>query len=170
MNSMYERIESLCTDRGVNITQMCREAGITRGNLSELKMGRTATLSSKTLLKISAYFDVPMEYLLGTSPQSISADNQSVVLSNTVGDNSVNTPPAAPKLEDLLAEDELEMLRIYRKLSFRQKHNLMNELYRLEDQLISQPTDSLNQRIENAESRAQAPSSRGKQVRNGQER
>lgn len=66
MNEMYMRIESLCKDRGINITQMCRDAEIPRGNLTDLKKGRTAALSTKTLVKISEYFGVSVEYLLGT--------------------------------------------------------------------------------------------------------
>lgn len=65
MNEMYMRIADLCKGRGVNITQMCKAAGVPRGNLTELKMGRTAALSTKTLAKISMYFGVPMDYLLG---------------------------------------------------------------------------------------------------------
>lgn len=65
MNEMYNRIEKLCKERGINITQMCREADIPRGNLTDLKMGRTAALSTKSLGKISSYFSVSMDYLLG---------------------------------------------------------------------------------------------------------
>lgn len=163
LNTMYERIEALCANRGVNITQMCREAGVPRGNLSELKMGRSSTLSSKTLSKLSAYFGVSMDYLLGTAEYSISADHNSVVLSGTIGDNHVNTPPAKqPK--DLLAEDELEMLRIFRKLTFRQKHNLLNEMYRLEESLTSHPNNvhaPLDQTIGKAATKKQTKASSG---------
>ncbi len=65
LNEMYNRIERLCKERGINITQMCREADIPRGNLTDLKMGRTAALSTKSLGKISSYFAVSMDYLLG---------------------------------------------------------------------------------------------------------
>ena len=65
MNEMYSRIEALCKERKINMTQMCRETQIPRGNLTDLKMGRTAELSTKTLGKIAIYFDVSMEYLLG---------------------------------------------------------------------------------------------------------
>lgn len=65
MSIMYERIESLCKSNGINITQMCREVGIPRGNLTELKMGRTMNLSSKNAQKIANYFGVSVGYLLG---------------------------------------------------------------------------------------------------------
>ena len=65
MNEMYNRIEDLCKSQGINMTQMCKEAGIPRGNLTDLKNGRTAILSTKNLGKISNYFQVSMDYLLG---------------------------------------------------------------------------------------------------------
>ena len=65
MENMYSIIEELCSTKGVNITQMCQEAAIPRANLTELKKGRTQTLSSKTLQKLSAYFDVPIEHFFG---------------------------------------------------------------------------------------------------------
>lgn len=74
MSDMYKRIESLCKERGVNITQMCKDASVPRGNLTELKMGRTISLSTKTLDKISAYFGVPMEILLGKEDIKKTAD------------------------------------------------------------------------------------------------
>ena len=61
---MYTRIESLCEKRGITITQMCRDAQIPRGNLSDLKYGRTKELSTKSLAKISAYFGCDLNYLL----------------------------------------------------------------------------------------------------------
>lgn len=65
LNDLYNRIETLCKSKGINVTTMCREADVVRGNLSDLKMGRTSALSAKNLSKISAYFGVTMEYLLG---------------------------------------------------------------------------------------------------------
>lgn len=65
LNEMYNRIEDLCKNQGINMTQMCKEAGIPRGNLTDLKNGRTAILSTKNLGKISNYFQVSMDYLLG---------------------------------------------------------------------------------------------------------
>jgi len=65
MNEMYSLIDRLCEAHGINMTKMCKEAGIPRGNLTDLKMGRTAALATKSLAKISAYFDVSIDYLLG---------------------------------------------------------------------------------------------------------
>lgn len=65
MSDMYERIENLCKERHVNMTAMCREAGVPRSNLSDLKYGRTTALATVNLDRIAKFFDVPMDYLLG---------------------------------------------------------------------------------------------------------
>lgn len=65
MSEMYNIIEELCLQKGVNITQMCQEAGIPRATLTELKKGRTQTLGPKNLEKLATYFEVTMEYFLG---------------------------------------------------------------------------------------------------------
>ena len=69
LNEMYNRIESLCKDKGISVTQMCREADIKRANLTELKMGRTVSLSAKTLDKISEYFGVSADFIMGREEQ-----------------------------------------------------------------------------------------------------
>lgn len=65
MSELYNLIESLCKEKGINITAMCKAAKISRAPLTELKMGRSKTLSSATLSKIAAYFGVSVDYLLG---------------------------------------------------------------------------------------------------------
>lgn len=64
MNDIYMRIENLCRNREVDITTMCKEAGVSRAIMSEFKMGRTKKLSTDTLEKLSNYFSVPIDYLL----------------------------------------------------------------------------------------------------------
>lgn len=70
MGNIHTQIVELCKSRGINITQMCREAGIPRATLTELKMGRTASLSTKNMNKLAAYFEVPVDRLLNNSDES----------------------------------------------------------------------------------------------------
>lgn len=65
MSKIYERIENLCKNKGINVTLMCREADIPRSALTDLKMGRTKELSTKTVAKIASYFSISMEEILG---------------------------------------------------------------------------------------------------------
>lgn len=69
MDILYDKIELLCNKKGINITTMCRDAGISRAPLSDLKAGRSKTLSSTTLSKIASYFGVSVDYLLGNTEQ-----------------------------------------------------------------------------------------------------
>lgn len=65
MSEMYDIIEKLCAEHGVNITKMCREINIPRSVFSELKAGRTKTLSGKYITSVAEYFGVTTDYLLG---------------------------------------------------------------------------------------------------------
>lgn len=65
MSTMYERIDSLCKERGTNVTAMCKELGIARSSLSELNSGRSKTLSAEKTAKIAAFLGVTVDYLLG---------------------------------------------------------------------------------------------------------
>lgn len=65
MAELYERIEKMCKDRGVSITEMCKQSGASRGSLTDLKMGRSAGLSLETLEKLMKYFDVSLPELMG---------------------------------------------------------------------------------------------------------
>ena len=65
MSKIYETIVRLCAEKGVNITELCRQSGASRGSLTDLKMGRKQSLSAETLSKIATYFGVSVDYLLG---------------------------------------------------------------------------------------------------------
>jgi len=69
MSDIYNRIYGLCQGKGISIGKMCNELGISRGNLTELKMGRIKTLKAENLKKISGYFGVSVDYLLGTETE-----------------------------------------------------------------------------------------------------
>ena len=65
MCDLYLKIENLCKAKGVNITEMSRESGVSRGTLTDLKMGRKKCLSYISLQKIADYFNVSVETLTG---------------------------------------------------------------------------------------------------------
>lgn len=65
MFDTYKIIENLCDDKGITVTQMCRDTEIPRANLSEFKAGRKKTLGAPILSKIADYFGVTVDYLLG---------------------------------------------------------------------------------------------------------
>lgn len=67
MSKLYETIVRLCAEKGVNITELSRQSGASRGSLTDLKMGRKQSLSAETLTKIATYFGVSVDYLLGSA-------------------------------------------------------------------------------------------------------
>lgn len=64
MSDLYNRIVALCERENINISQMCSGAGITRGTMTDFKMGRTKTLSTASIAKIAHFFNVSTDYLL----------------------------------------------------------------------------------------------------------
>nr|DAM22462.1 MAG TPA: Cro/C1-type HTH DNA-binding domain protein [Caudoviricetes sp.] len=64
MANLYENIEKLCKQRGVNVTTMCKESGASRGSLTDLKNGRKQTLKYETLEKIASYFGTSVDTLV----------------------------------------------------------------------------------------------------------
>ncbi len=65
MSDLYNRIETLCKERNVSLTAVCKEAGVSRASLSDLKAGRKQGLSAETLSRLAAWFGVSVDHLLG---------------------------------------------------------------------------------------------------------
>ena len=68
MEYLYDRIEALCASRKVNITQMCKDAGVPRSALSDFKAGRIKSISADKLAKIADYFKISADFLLDRPP------------------------------------------------------------------------------------------------------
>ena len=62
MLKMHNKIQFLCDQKGIKVAQLCKEAGIPKSTISDLKNGRTKTLSTQTLKKIANYFNVSLDY------------------------------------------------------------------------------------------------------------
>lgn len=65
MGNLYESIQILCKEKGVRPGRMCDELGISRGLMSDLKMGRKKTVNAQTAQKIASYLGVTVARLLG---------------------------------------------------------------------------------------------------------
>lgn len=74
MDSLYDRILALCTRDGIRPGHLCDEIGISRGLITDLKMGRKKSVSAETAQKIAAFFGVSVGYLLGQEEASSTAD------------------------------------------------------------------------------------------------
>lgn len=100
MSDLYNRIEALCAQRGINITEMCRSAGASRGSLTDLKKGRTNSLNAATLSKLSAYFEISVDALLGSVPEQKKEPVQMDRLKNTGYEKL--TPENRQMIDDLI--------------------------------------------------------------------
>lgn len=77
MGNLYETIIALCNEKGIKGGKMCTDTGISKGLLTDLKMGRRSGVSATTAQKIASYFGVSVGYLLGEEKKetAIQADN-----------------------------------------------------------------------------------------------
>lgn len=73
MPILYDRIQQLCAEEGTSVTALCKQLQISRSALSELKSGRSKTLSAACTAAIAKHFNVSLDYLLGGTEQRQSA-------------------------------------------------------------------------------------------------
>ena len=65
MVTLYERLCSLCEEKGIKGGRMCTELGFSKSLMTDLKSGRKKGVSATTAQKIASYFNVSVGYLLG---------------------------------------------------------------------------------------------------------
>ena len=65
MDNLYASIEALCNQRGIRPGRLCNDLGLSRGLITDLKMGRKKSVSAETAQKIAAYFGISVGQLLG---------------------------------------------------------------------------------------------------------
>ena len=76
MNRLYDVIQQLCQSKGIRPGRLCDELGLSRGLMTDLKMGRKKSLSAETAQKIAGYFHVSVGYLLGQEGSDRVQDRQ----------------------------------------------------------------------------------------------
>jgi len=143
MNELYDRIDQICKARGTNATALCKEAGVSRATLSELKAGRTKTLSIETAQKLADTLQVSLNFLLGKfdNDEPISF----VISTSELQDHIFNKKTPTSVFEDGLDEQDRQLMELMKKLSADQKQFLLAQLLILTGQenrlLKSMPTD-----------------------------
>lgn len=80
MCTLYERIISLCKERGITGGKMCTDMHMSKSTLTDLKMGRQTGLSATKAQKIANYLGVSVGYLLGEeeTTKEVETVNESV--------------------------------------------------------------------------------------------
>ncbi len=69
MDNLYESIERLCALKGIRPGRLCNDLGISRGLITDLKMGRKKSVNAETAQKIATYFGVSVGQLLGQTEE-----------------------------------------------------------------------------------------------------
>lgn len=75
MGNLYKTINTLCENKGIKGAKMCNDVGISKGLLTDLKMGRRTGVSAVTAQKIASYFNVSVGYLLGEEDEKKPTDD-----------------------------------------------------------------------------------------------
>ena len=65
MSNLYNRLQELCEEKGVSGYRMGKDVGIQPSIMTDLKMGRRASMKVETAQKVADYFGVTVGYLLG---------------------------------------------------------------------------------------------------------
>ena len=112
MSEMFNKIQSLCDDNGMTITDLCRKCNFNRSSLTDLKYGRQKSLSASALSKIAALFGVTVGYFLD--------DSDSTGLSNIT-------------MEELSVQ-ELTLLDLFREMSIIDQAKLIAFAAKLEEE------------------------------------
>lgn len=110
MSNLYENIKELCDEKGVKPGKMCTEASVSKGLITDLKMGRKKTVHVDTAQKIADYFGVTVDRVLGAEKKT-----------------------AAPK-DDGLSPMESQLMEYVRALTDDQKKMLLAQLQALKNQ------------------------------------
>ena len=80
MANLYESILSLCERDGIRPGRLCDELGISRGLMTDLKMGRKKGVNAETAQKIASFFGVSVGYLLGIDGSDAVSDSNTINL------------------------------------------------------------------------------------------
>lgn len=79
MLNLYNQIESLCKSRNIKMADLARLTDLSKNNFSDLKHGRKETLSIDKLIKISDYFEISLDELVGRKKEAPSPERDEAV-------------------------------------------------------------------------------------------
>jgi transcriptional regulator with XRE-family HTH domain len=108
LGSLYETIIALCNEKGIKGGKMCTDTGISKGLLTDLKMGRRSGVSAATAQKIASYFGVSVGYLLGEEQKKETATENG----NGLSESKQQLLALAESCSEEDAEKLLQMMQI----------------------------------------------------------
>lgn len=117
MGSLYERIQSLCESKGIRPGRLCDDLQLSRGLITDLKMGRKKSLNAQTAQKIATYFGVSVGYLLGQEDSS------------------------APQSQDILDEIDVAFYGDFKELNEQEKETIRDMVRLMRRRRTEEPRD-----------------------------
>ena len=108
MGTLYETIIALCNERGIKGGKMCTDIGMSKGILTDLKMGRQSGISTANAQKIASYFGVSVGYLLGEETKKETATQTD----NGLSESKQQLLALAQQCSEEDAEKLLQMMQI----------------------------------------------------------
>ena len=108
MGTLYENIIRLCEERGIKGGRMCTDIGMSKGILTDLKMGRQSGISAANAQKIASYFGVSVGYLLGEEENKKAAAENG----NDLSESKKQLLALAESCSEEEAEKLLQMMQI----------------------------------------------------------
>ena len=135
----YERLKLLCEEKGIKLTNLIQELGMSSGNMNKWKNG--VIPKGNTLSKLADYFNVSVDYLIGKTDEQMNTHhsnniNSSFVQSNgsvTLGSVSVGSTFNSNSNDISLSKEEIGILEVYRSLDIRDRAKFMNFVFEMED-------------------------------------
>lgn len=134
----YERLKLLCAEKGIKLTNLIQELGMSSGNMNKWKNG--VVPKGNTLSKLADYFNVSVDYLIGKTDEQTNIYhtnniNSNFVQGNNSGSISIKNIEQKPKeiQQNNLSKEEIGILEVYRSLDIRDRAKFMNFVFDMED-------------------------------------
>ncbi len=112
---MYEKILKLCQEKGITISYLANQVGVSNASASGWKKG--AIPSPKTIKAMADFFNVEVAYFYGDI-NIANAENGSVAING-------NHNSTAPKLGEI----EEEIIKLLKMMNLKQKNELLAKAY-----------------------------------------
>lgn len=117
---MYSIFCELCKKKGVSAYKVCKDLGISQGTISNWK-NRGNNLTASTMKKISDYFGVSVDYLMGNSDYVAKLNENDSFLSEKNNSEHINAFYNEKRNKNIDIAKEL-----FEKLSSDQQESIIN--------------------------------------------
>lgn len=110
MFDLYENIKGLCEARGVSVSKMCVDIGVSKSLMSNIKNHRANTLSAKSVAKIAEYLGVSYDCVMHGQKE------KSPPLSFRSEDVDFDVESIVNQIDGGLSEKDMRLLAWFRSL------------------------------------------------------